>query len=209
MDRQATSRGGRRGRRDRGAETASGRKVDYRRLRNPFPQMKLYSDDQIAAIHDAALTMLEELGMKILLPEARRIFRKGGARVDDASEMVWIGREMVKAALDSAPRSVLCRAARPDRDVLLEPGMLVFQPGAGAPHATDLERGRRPGTGSDFRELIKLTQHFDVLQMVPPLIEPQDVPMNLRHHFTMEAQLTLADKLPFIFSRGELVLMMV
>jgi trimethylamine--corrinoid protein Co-methyltransferase len=88
--------------------------------------MKLYSDDQIAAIHDAALTMLEQLGMKILLPEARRIFSKGGARVDDATEMVRIGRDIVTAALDSAPRSVLCRAARPDRDVLLEPGMLVF-----------------------------------------------------------------------------------
>ena len=81
-------------------------------------------------------------------------------------------------------------------------GSLIFQPGAGAPHATDLERGRRPGTAVDFRELVKLTQHFDVLQMVPPLVEPQDVPMNLRHYFTIEAQLTLSDKLPFIFSRG-------
>ncbi|MEK9936193.1 MAG: trimethylamine methyltransferase family protein, partial [Rhodobiaceae bacterium] len=153
MNEPAPSRGGRRGRRDRTAEAAPVRKTDYRRLRNPFPQMNLYSDDQIAAIHDAALTMLEELGMKILLPEARRIFAAGGAQIDESAEMVRIGREMVTAALDSAPRSILCRAARPDRDVLLEPGMLVFQPGAGAPHATDLERGRRPGTGSDFREL--------------------------------------------------------
>ena len=202
MDRQAPSRARRRARRDRQADATPTRAVDYRRLRNPFPPMNLYSDDQIAAIHDAALTMLEELGMKILLPEARQILRAGGALVDEGGEMVRIGRDMVAAALDSAPRSVLCRAARPDRDVLLEPGMLVFQPGAGAPHATDLKRGRRPGTGADFRELIKLTQHFDVLQMVPPLIEPQDVPMNLRHYFTMESQLTLSDKLPFIFSRG-------
>ena len=43
---------------------------------------------------------------------------------------------------------------RRDRDVLLEPGTFVFQPGAGAPHATDLERGRRPGTGQDFHELV-------------------------------------------------------
>ena len=202
MNTPASPRGGRRGRRDRTAAAAPTRNVDYRRLRNPFPAMRLYSDDQIAAIHDAALTMLETLGMKILLPEARRIFHHGGALVDEATEMVRIGRDMVESALASAPRSVLCRAARPDRDVLLEPGSLVFQPGAGAPHATDLERGRRPGSSSDFRDLIKLTQHFDVLQMVPPLIEPQDVAMNLRHYFTMETQLTLSDKLPFIFSRG-------
>ena len=79
MNEPAPSRGGRRGRRDRTAEGAPVRKTDYRRLRNPFPQMNLYSEDQIAAIHDAALMMLEELGMKILLPEARRIFAGGGA----------------------------------------------------------------------------------------------------------------------------------
>ncbi len=202
MNISAASRGGRRGRRDRAAEAAPARKVDYRRLRNPFPQMKLYSDDAIAGMHEAALTALEDLGMKILLPEARRILREGGAKVDESSEMVSIGREIVAAALEAAPRSILCRAARRDRDVLLEPGTLVFQPGAGAPHATDLERGRRPGTGQDFQELVKLTQHFDVLQMMPPMIEPQDVPMNVRHYFTMESQLTQSDKLPFIFSRG-------
>ena len=200
-EQKPAGRTGRRGRQAR-ETSAPAREVNYRNLRNPFPVMKLYSDDAIAGMHEAALTMLETLGMKILLPEARRIFREGGARCDEASEMVWIGREMVEAALNSAPRSILCRAARRDRDVLLEPGTLVFQPGAGAPHATDLERGRRPGTATDFRELVQLTQHFDVLQMVPPLTEPQDVPMNVRHYFTMESQLTQSDKLPFIFSRG-------
>ena len=201
MNTQAPARGGRRGRQAR-ERTGAAREVDYRQLRNPFPQMKLYSDDAIAAMHDAALTALEELGVKILLAEARQMFRAGGARVDEAGEMVWIGREMVEAALRTAPRSILCRGGRADRDVCLEPGRLVFQPGAGAPHATDLERGRRPGTARDFRELVKMTQHFDVLQMVPPLIEPQDVPTNLRHYFTMETQLLESDKLPNIFSRG-------
>ena len=200
-EQKPAGRNGRRGRQAR-ETSAPAREVNYRNLRNPFPPMKLYSDDAIEAMHEAALTALEDLGMKILLPEARRIFREGGAKVDESSEMVWIGREIVAAALETAPRSILCRAARRDRDVLLEPGTLVFQPGAGAPHATDLERGRRPGTGQDFQELVKLTQHFDVLQMMPPLIEPQDVPMNVRHYFTMDSQLTMSDKLPFIFSRG-------
>ena len=163
--------------------------------------MKLYSDDAIAGMHEAALTALEELGMKILLPEARQIYRAGGARVDDAEEMVWIGREMVEAALASAPKSILCRAATPGPRCSAGAGYTGLPAGCRRA-ATDLERGRRPGTGRDFRELVKLTQHFDVLQMMPPLVEPQDVPMNLRHYFTMDSQLTLSDKLPFIFSRG-------
>lgn len=191
----------RRGRRGKDAETPT-REVNYRQLRNPFPPMSVFSDDRIAAIHDAALSVLETLGIKVLLPEARDLFVAGGAMLKE-DDMIHIGREIVEAALESAPRSILAKAAVPERDVILEPGSLVFQPGAGAPHASDLVKGRRPGTGDDFKDLIRLTQHFDVLQMMPPLIEPQDVPTNVRHYFTLESQLTLSDKLPFIYSRGK------
>ena len=109
---------------------------------------------------------------------------------------------MVEAALASAPKSFVCRAGAPHRDILMELGTLTFQPGAGAPHATDLKRGRRPGSARDFNELVRLTQHFGVFHMVAPLIEPQDVPTHLRHYFTTETQLTHSDKFPFIFSRG-------
>ncbi|MGC3938771.1 trimethylamine methyltransferase family protein [Roseobacter sp. EG26] len=194
--------GRRRTRRGGGAHAHAVRKVDYRTLRNPFPPMSVFSDDRIEAIHEAALNVLETLGIKVLLPEARRFLRAGGATVDDTREMVFIGRDIVAAALASAPTSIPVKAGAPHRDITLELGNLVFQPGAGAPHATDILRGRRPGTERDFRELIQLTQHFDVLHMVPPLIEPQDVPTHLRHYATMQAQLSLSDKLPFVFSRG-------
>ncbi|MEL6522354.1 MAG: trimethylamine methyltransferase family protein [Pseudomonadota bacterium] len=190
---------GRRRRLARG-DAAPKREVNYRQLRNPFPPMDVFSTDEIAAIHDTALQTLEELGIKLLLPEARDLFRQGGARIED--DMVFIGREIVTAALATAPCSITCRTGNRDRDILLELGTLNFQPGAGAPHATDLTRGRRPGTARDFRELVQITQHFDVLQMMPPLVEPQDVPTNVRHYFTMETQLTHSDKLPFVFCRG-------
>ncbi|MEM6467561.1 MAG: trimethylamine methyltransferase family protein, partial [Pseudomonadota bacterium] len=147
-----------------------------------------------------ALRTLEDLGMKVLLPEAVALYKAAGARVE--GEMVYLGRDIVEAALANAPRSFLCKGAVPARDVLVEPGAIVFQPGAAAPHATDLERGRRPGRGQDYRELVQLTQAFDVLHMVPPVVEPQDIPIHLRHYFMTEAQLTLSDKFPFVYSRG-------
>ncbi|MEM1352655.1 MAG: trimethylamine methyltransferase family protein [Pseudomonadota bacterium] len=192
--------GRRRTRRSAGAPPTPKRNVNYRHLRNPFPSMNVFSADEAEAMHETSLRMLEELGMKVLLPEAIEIFRAGGARVDE--DMVYIGREMVEAALASAPKSVTGRAGARDRDVLLELGSLVFQPGAGAPHASDLERGRRPGSAQDYREYTQLCHHFDVFQMMSPSVEPQDVPTHLRHYFTTEVQLTLTDKFPFVFSRG-------
>jgi trimethylamine--corrinoid protein Co-methyltransferase len=164
--------------------------------------MNAFTEDRIEAIHASALEVLEDLGIKVLLPEARALFRSAGARVDEASEMVWIGREIVEAALATCPRSIEAKGGARHRDVTLELGSLVFQPGAGAPHATDLVRGRRPGSAQDLRELIKLTQSFDVLQMVPTLVEAQDVEPRFRHYAMLEPVLTMSDKCPFVYSRG-------
>ncbi len=191
-------RGGRRG--AAAAADTPRRKVDYHNLRNPFPMMTVFSEDEIANMHDAALRTLEELGLKVLLPEAVQLFKAAGARIE--GEMVYLGREIVEAAIASAPRSILGRAGSRARDVTLELGSLVFQPGAGAPHATDLVRGRRPGSAQDFREYTQIAHHFDVFQMMSPSVEPQDVPTHLRHYFTTEVQMTLTDKFPFVFSRG-------
>ena len=178
----------------------SARVTNYGQLRNPFPPMDVFTTDRIEAMHEAALSVLEDLGVKVLLPEALEMFRAAGATVK--GDMVHIGREIVEAALRSAPTRIEGRAGAHNRDIVLELGSLVFQPGAGAPHATDEIRGRRPGSARDFRELVQLTHHFDVFQMMPPLVEPQDVATNIRHYFTLETQLTESDKFPFIFARG-------
>ena len=178
----------------------SARVTNYGQLKNPFPPMDVFTADRIEAMHEAALSVLEDLGVKVLLPEAITLFKAAGATVK--GEMVHIGREIVADALARAPTRIVGRAGSRDRDVVLELGSLVFQPGAGAPHATDEIRGRRPGSARDFRELVQLTQAFDVFQMLPPLVEPQDVATNIRHYFTLQTQLLESDKFPFIFARG-------
>ena len=189
-------------RRAKASKPVSTRQVDYHNLRNPFTPAPVFSEDRVAAMHDTALRVLEELGMKVLLPEARALFRQAGASVDEDTQMVRMGRDIVEQALMSAPKSFTLRAASRQRDVLFELGRLVFQSGAGAPHATDLLRGRRPATISDFRELIQLNQYFDVMHMLPPVVEPQDVPTHVRHYAMTEAQLTLSDKVPSVYARG-------
>ena len=72
--------------------------------------MDVFSTDEIANMHNSAVRILEELGMKVLLPEARRIYAAAGARVDEDSNMVFIGRDMVEAALNMAPKSINGRA---------------------------------------------------------------------------------------------------
>ena len=70
------------GRRRRGGDAAATpkRDVDYHTLKNPFPPATVYSDDHVAALHAQSLRVLSELGMKVLLPEARRFSGKAEPR---------------------------------------------------------------------------------------------------------------------------------
>ena len=64
----------RRGRRRPASAASAAPVVDrsrsYRHLTNPFEPLKVFSDDHGAAIHEAALSILENNGMRVLLPEA-------------------------------------------------------------------------------------------------------------------------------------------
>ena len=71
--------------------------------------MNAVSDDEAESIHQTALRVLQELGVRVLLPEAREIFRAGGALVNEDDLMVRIGSDMVEAALASAPPEIMCR----------------------------------------------------------------------------------------------------
>ena len=65
----------RRGRRARSADAPAPpppekRSLRYRSLENPFPPIEILSADQVAQLHASALTVLEQDGIRVLLPEA-------------------------------------------------------------------------------------------------------------------------------------------
>ncbi len=188
--------GGRQGRADQGPPPQK----DYGHLRHPFQPQNLFSDDEVAAIHDAALTVLENLGIKILLPEARQVLAAAGARVDE--DMVRIGCDLVAEALRTAPSSWKMNARNPANTLTYEPGALLFTAAGGCPNAHDAVRGRRPGDLQSYTEAIQLQQHFSAIHKLSPSAEPQDVPVPLRHYAMMHAQMANADKSLFAYARG-------
>lgn len=196
-------RSGRRGRRV-GAEapSASDRSARYRRLINPLTRQRAFSDDRVEAIHETALRVLEELGIKVLNEQARDRFRRAGAEVDADTWMVRLDRGLVSEAIRTAPNQFDLIGGSPERTVTLGGDHVVFKSVGGPPHISDLDRGKRPGTLEDMRNLIKLTQSFDVVHMQSPNVEPQDIPTEIRHLDVTHAEMTLCDKPPFIYSRG-------
>ncbi|MEM7293166.1 MAG: trimethylamine methyltransferase family protein, partial [Pseudomonadota bacterium] len=187
---------------DAGSAPSPTRAVDYSSLTNPLLMQPAFSDDRIANIHDTALRVIEELGIRVLNDEARRYLKEAGAKVNDATMMVHFPCELVANALETAPSEFVMRGATPDKDIVMGGKHINFVSVGGPPHVSDIDRGKRIGSLEDTCNFIKLSEHFDVIHMLSPNVEPQDVPLPLRHLEVTGSQLTLCRKPPFIFSRG-------
>ena len=60
-------------------------------LNHPFEPQSIFSQDRVEAIHQAALGVLQDFGIKVLLPEAIELFTKHGAAA--AGDMLRIGSD--------------------------------------------------------------------------------------------------------------------
>ena len=164
-------------------------------LRNPQPPYSWLDEESLESIHQASLTILEEIGLDFLDAEALSLWAKAGARVDLAAQHVWIDRGLVLQAIDSAPPTFRWRARNPAHDVPIGGSQIAFGPTGGMVYVHDLSGGRRTGTMADLEMLMKLAQlagvlHFGCWEQVTP----QDVTLSQRHLRRLFAGLTLTDK---------------
>lgn len=188
------------GRRARAASDSGVAQLPFRQLRNPYRKVELLEPGQIEQLHQASLAILERTGIRFALPEALDVFDRAGAIVDRSSERVRIGREIVEAALATAPETLSLTPRNPAHAVRLGGDELVFATVLGPPYCSDLDRGRRPGTLADFCDLVRLGQYFNVIHLIGGSpVEPQDVPIPVRHLDSTLAMLELSDKVPYVF----------
>jgi trimethylamine--corrinoid protein Co-methyltransferase len=167
----------------------------FRLTRNPFPPLEPLSAEQLRRIDDASMRILEEIGIDFLDGEALDLWEAGGARVDHSTQHVWIERGHLRELLATAPREFIWLARNPARDLPVGGDSINFATVGGAPFYSDLEGGRRPGTLADYQTMVKLAQQCGPIHVIEALmVEPQDVPVPVRHLDKGLAQFTLGDK---------------
>src|SRR2546430_10161958 len=142
-------------------------------------------------------------GMRVLSPRGRAVLAGAGATVDESSQMVRLDPGLVGTALASVPAEANLIARNPARSCRVGGPHVVFAPVAGPPSVSDLQRGKRTGTIEDFRDFVRLSQAFDVIHVLGQVVEPQDASVTERHLETTLAQLTLGDKVPHFYCRGD------
>ena len=89
----------RRAGRSSGAVRTAPSTLKYRKLKHRFAPTPVVSEDELEAIHNASLTILEEMGMDFMHEEARARLKAAGADVDPNSQRVRFDRNLILESL--------------------------------------------------------------------------------------------------------------
>lgn len=158
-----------------------------------MPPVRVISDDQVAAIHAAALRVLAEQGMRVLHGPARDLYAGVGA--DVRGETVRFDPAFVAELLATVPAGFTLEARNPARNLKVGAGWCVYGAVGGPAYVMCNDKGRRDGSFAEMCDYMRLIQTLNVIhQEGGGPFEPLDLPANTRHLDIYHAQIRLMDK---------------
>jgi len=193
--------GGRRRTQDRANQNLP--QLPFRQPRRHFEPTRVVSDDELEMIHEASLSVLRDVGIDVLEPDARRLLAAAGAEVSDDSERVRFDPDMVVETIATCPSEFTLHSWNDDHAVRIGGDNVAFTAVASPPNVSDAADGRRTGNREDFQNLVRLSQHFNAIHMNAGYpVEPADVHASVRHLHATHDLLTLTDKVVNVYSLG-------
>ncbi|MEL7543106.1 MAG: trimethylamine methyltransferase family protein [Pseudomonadota bacterium] len=161
-------------------------------------------EEGVQAIHKAAMRILKEIGIWFLHEDAKKILAEAGADVDPNSDRVRMDEEFVMAHVANAPSEFTITPRNPERKVTFGGNNMLFGNVSSPPNSSNLDRGRRAGTREDFRDLMKLSQHFNCLHLMGGYpVEPVDIHASVRHLDCIYDKTLITDKVLHAYCLGK------
>jgi trimethylamine--corrinoid protein Co-methyltransferase len=159
---------------------------------NRSPRFEPLSEEALATIDRGVDRLAAEVGVQFDHPDAIAYFRDAGQTI--VGETVHFDPGFLRAQAALAPSTFRLRARNPERSLDIGGDSMVFGAVNGPPF---FRRGdeRRDGTIDDLEDLLRLVQVTDVLDTPGRnMIEPNDVPLDVRHLVRGLASIRLTDR---------------
>jgi trimethylamine--corrinoid protein Co-methyltransferase len=142
------------------------------------PHIRMFSEEQLDRIEETAFRLLEEVGISLQHARATEMLRGLGCRV--AGERVLIPREVVAKSLSVLNRDSVARSRDGSREAVLGLGRFLTHNGGGDPFVLDIQTGkRRSATLQDLADATRVLDALPNVDVITPLLGPQDVPPGL------------------------------
>jgi trimethylamine--corrinoid protein Co-methyltransferase len=159
------------------------------------PSLTILDDELIGRIVDEAMRVLAEVGMEIRGEEMRRRLLGHGLRLDDSGDRVLFPRNVVEAAIASAPSSFLLydRDGAPQAD--LGGDRVHFVPGSSGLKVLDHRTGEtRLATSTDFVEFVRLADGLPNIPYLATAFSTDDIEAGVSDAWRLYMTLTNSRK---------------
>jgi trimethylamine---corrinoid protein Co-methyltransferase len=161
------------------------------------------TEEGVAAMHNGAMRILEEIGIEFLNEESIEIFKEAGCTVDGTN--VRMGRDWVMEMIGKAPASFTLTPRNTERGLIVGDDHILFGNVSSPPNYFDLEIGKKvSGSRKQCQDLLKLTQYFNCIHFAGGYpVEPVDIHASVRHLDVLYDKLTLSDKVMHAYALGK------
>lgn len=150
-------------------------------------------DDRLKRIHDASMTILEEVGIRLFHPDILALVDRHGARVVD--DRAYFKRDEVMAWVSRAPRQFIVFARNPSHDAVIGGDAVQYAAGYGCPQIVTPDGDFRNARFTDYCRFLKLVQQHPRFHINGGiLVQPEDLPPNQTHAAMIYAALCHSDK---------------
>jgi len=159
---------------------------------NRMPRFEVLGEEALATIGGGWERLAQEVGVRFDHPRALELFADAGQTVD--GEVVRFDPGFLRAQAATAPATFTLHARNPARDLTIGGDAMVFGAVNGPPFVR-LDGERRDGTMADLENLLRLAHMADVIDTPGRnMLEPGDVPLDIRHLRRSLASATLTDR---------------
>jgi trimethylamine--corrinoid protein Co-methyltransferase len=156
--------------------------------------LRVFTSDELEAIHQSTLEVLQHTGVAVYSAEARERFSQAGC-VIDKNLVVKIPPYVVEEAIRSAPAKVVLAGRTSERDVVLEGRRVHFTNFGEGIKINDLDTGElRSTTKRDLELATRVVDFLDPVDVMEKAMGSQDKPEKVVALHNFEAMLTNTTK---------------
>jgi len=141
-------------------------------------RFSVLEDDEAERIHQAALEVLSQVGLKVNSEKALSLLRDAGCSIESRTRVARIPEHMVDSALRDCPKEFVLasRDGRDDIPIPVETGPAICTDGFAVDIVDDETGRRRKSVNEDLVRFARLGDALDELDFFWPILTPQDVP---------------------------------
>jgi trimethylamine---corrinoid protein Co-methyltransferase len=128
--------------------------------------LELLTQDQVAQVHQATLTVMEKTGVKMEHPRALKRLKEAGCKVDEDSMLVQFPPELVEASLKQVPGNFQAKALQADHSMEFSPDRLYFTHTSGM-QSVDLKSMEQvEPSRQEYIDAIRVLDRLDTIDML-------------------------------------------